>query len=145
MKRLTTLAAAAMALIAPASALAENIQQEGFIKGDKAAPVKLRVKVDSSGDVKKVGGFRAQNVVASCDGEKVIRIQLTALTPVPVERDNSFKVRLSDGSGGILRITGEIKDGGRVTVGNLKTNEFESGKLTCRVSKQRFATSAGSS
>lgn len=134
------LATTVVMLAAPATALGKTVRQTGFIKGDKAATVKLRVKVAGK-DPKKVAGFKAKNVEARCD-KGPIRISLTALTPVKVDSDNDFKVRLSDGSGGILRISGTVKDDGRRTVGNLKTNDFESGSQTCKVPKQRFKTSA---
>ena len=140
MKKIATLAAAAVMLAVPATAFGKTISQTGFIKGDKAATIKLRVKVDGK-DPQKVGGFKAKNVRARCDNGP-IRISLTALTPVKVNRDNEFKVRLSDGSGGILRISGTVKDNGKRTVGNLKTNRFESGTQTCKVAKQKFKTSA---
>lgn len=141
MKRIVTLAATVATLAAPAAAYGKTIQQEGFINGDKAATVKLRVEVNGN-DPQKVGGFKAKNVRARCDGNEIVRISLTALTPVDVDRDNGFKVRLSDGNGGVLRISGQVKDDGNATVGNLKTNDFKSGSQTCRVSKQGFKTSA---
>ena len=140
MKKLATLVAATVALTLPAAAAAKNVKHEGFIVGDKAASIKLRVKA-SGGKATKVSGFRAKNVAARCDRDTV-RIQLTALAPVKVKRDQSFKVRLGDGDGGILRISGKVKRDGRATVGNLKTNVFDQGDLSCKVSKQKFKTSA---
>lgn len=137
---LAALAAAAITLIAPASAIAKNVKQTGFVVGDKAATVKLRVKVQG-GDPVKVAGFRAKNVVARC-GKDTIRIQLTALSPTSVQRDGDFKVRLSDGKGGILRISGHVAGNGRSTAGNVKTNEFDQSGRTCKVPKQKFKTSA---
>ncbi|MFN8151006.1 MAG: hypothetical protein U0R24_07760 [Solirubrobacterales bacterium] len=134
------LAVAVIALTVPATATAKNIKQNGFVVGDKAATVKLRVQV-KGGDPVKVAGFRAKNVVARC-GKETIRIQLTALSPVSVQEDGDFKVRLSDGEGGILRISGSVSDDGRSTAGNVKTNEFDQGDGTCKVPKQKFTTSA---
>jgi hypothetical protein len=128
-----------VALAVPATAASGNLKQSGFIVGDKAATVKLRVKV-RKGDAVKVGGFKAQNVLAKCK-DKDIRIALIALEPVPVQRDGDFKVRLSDGDGGILRISGTVLNDGKATKGTVKTNDFEQGKDTCRVAKQRFRTS----
>jgi len=136
------LTAALVALALPAAAMAENVQQTGYIVGDKAATVKLRVKV-KGGDPVKVAGFRAKNVVARC-GKDTIRIQLTALSPVAVKGDGDFKVRLGDGEGGILRISGHVENRGRSTTGNVKTNEFDQGDKTCKVPKQGFKTSAAS-
>jgi hypothetical protein len=140
MRKIATVATAALMLALPATAFGKTIRQTGFVKGDKAATVKLRVKVHGNDPV-KVGGFKAKNVTAKCD-KGPIRITLTALTPVKVDSDNGFKVRLGDGNGGVLRISGTVKDDGRRTVGNLKTNDFQSGKQTCKVPKQGFATSA---
>lgn len=141
MRKLATLAIAIIALAAPATATAKNIKQRGFIVGDKAATVKLRVNV-KDGHAVKVGGFRAKSVLANCT-DKDIRIQLTALDPVPVKHDGAFKVRLSDGAGGILRISGQVLDRGKATKGTVKTNDFQQGDGSCRVAKQRFKTSAG--
>ncbi len=136
---LITSATALVALAAPALAASGNVKQTGFIVGDKAATVKLRVKVDD-GRATKVGGFKAQNVLAGCK-KKDIRIQLIALEPVPVNRDGDFKVRLSDGEGGILRISGQVLDDGEATKGTVKTNDFDQDGDTCRVAKQKFRTS----
>ena len=140
MKKIATLCAAGALLLLPASALAKNIQQQGQIVHDDATSVKLRVKVNGKTPV-KVGGFKAKNVMVRCD-DGPSRINFTALTPVKVDGDNGFKVRLSDGNGGILRINGKVKNGGKATVGSLKTNTFDSGKTTCKAPKQRFTTSA---
>ena len=140
MKKIATLCAAGALLLLPASALASNIQQVGQIVHDDATSVKLRVKVNGNTPV-KVAGFKAKNVMVRCeDGPS--RINFTALTPVNVDSDNGFKVRLSDGNGGILRINGKVKNDGKATVGSLKTNNFDSGKTTCKAPKQRFKTSA---
>lgn len=145
MRKIISPIVAAVALAVPVAASAGNagsVSQEGFIDGDKAASVKLRVALSASGAPQKVGGFRAKNVLAHCDKDKLIRIQLTALQAVDVDADQRFKVRLPDGEGGILRISGRVGDGGRATSGTVKTNEFSSGELTCKVAKQHFATSA---
>ncbi len=141
MKKIATLCAAGALLLLPASALANSIKQEGQIVKDDVTSVKLRVKV-SGGTPVKVGGFKAKNVLVHCNkGPR--RINFTALTPVKVNSDRGFKVRLSDGKGGTLRITGKVKAHGHATVGSLKTNEFKAGpKTTCKAPKQKFKTSA---
>ena len=143
MKKIATLTAAAAALVAlaaPATAAAKNVKQSGYIVGDKAATVKLRTKV-SGGTATKLSGFRAKNVVAHC-GKDTIRIQLTVVSPIKVERDGDFKGRIGDGEGGIIRIAGTVADDGLSTAGSVKTNEFTKGQKTCKVSKQKFKTSA---
>lgn len=139
MRKITPLAAALLALAIPSTATAKNFKQSGYVVGDKAATVKLRVKASGARAV-KVGGFKAKNVRAKCK-TKEIRIQLTALEPVPVARDGGFSVRLGDGAGGVLKISGQVLDGGRATKGSIKTNEFQEGDDTCRVAKQKFKTS----
>lgn len=140
MKKIATLCAAGALLVMPASALAKNIKQEGQIVKDSATSVKLRVKVNGKTPV-KVAGFRAIGVKVRCEkGPR--RTTFTALTPVKVNSHKTFKVRLSDGSGGILRIVGKVKNDGKATVGSLKTNAFESGKKTCKAPKQKFKTAA---
>ena len=77
-----------------------------------------------------------------CD-KKPSRLDFTALDPIDVKSDNSFKARLTDNEGGFLRIQGKVKKGGSVVVGNLKTNEIKSedGSL-CKTPKQKFKTFA---
>lgn len=140
MKKIAIFCASAAILVLPANALAKSIQQRGQIVGDDATSVKLRVEVDN-GQAVKVGGFKANSVMVHCD-DGPSRIDFKALTPVSVDSGNAFKVRLSDGNGGILRISGKVKDEGRATVGNLKTNDFDSGNTTCHAPKQKFKTSA---
>ena len=101
--------------------------------------VRLRVAVEG-GEPAKVAGFRALNVRARC-GKDRVRITLRAVTPIRVRSDRTFKARLADDAGGVLHIRGTVKDGGRKTKGRLWTNEFESGKKTCRVPIQRWRTS----
>ncbi len=141
MRKLTVPIAIAMlaALTVPAGAAAKNVKQKGYVVGDKAAKVKLRVKVHD-GEAVKVAGFRARNVTARC-GKDVIRITLTVHSPIAVAGDGGFKGRISDGRGGIVRISGHVTKRGRATRGSLKTNEFRQGKRTCKVKKQRFKTS----
>lgn len=139
MKKIAIGAVTAAALLAPASALAKNFPQTGFVKGDRAATVKLRVAVDN-GHPTKIAGFRALNVQARC-GKDRVRITLRAVTPIDVADDHTFKARLADDEGGVLRLAGKVKDGGKRVKGTLKTNEFESGKKTCQVPKQAWKTS----
>ena len=141
LRKFATLTTALVALAVPTVAHAENVKQSGYVVGDKSATVKMRVKV-KDGKAVKVAGFRAKNVVARC-GKDVIRIQLTVRSPIDVEGDGDFKGRIGDGEGGIVRISGTIKDHGLSAVGNVKTNEFEQGDKTCKVPTQKFKTSAG--
>jgi hypothetical protein len=138
LRKIAIIAASVAALVAPASALANVIRQEGQIVHDDATLVKLHV-VTKGGKPVKVEQFKAKNVAVHCD-DGPSRITFTALDPAKVESDNTFKVRLSDGNGGILRIKGQVKGGGKAVVGSLKTNDFDSGKQTCRAPKQRFKT-----
>jgi hypothetical protein len=140
MKKIAILAATAAALLAPAQALANTFKQEGFVDGDKAAKVKLRVEV-KNGRPDKVAGFRALNVRAHCE-KGPVRITLRAVTPIHVNRDGSFKERLEDEDGGVLRIAGEVKDGGKKVLGSLKTSEFQSGSQSCKVPRQGWKTTA---
>jgi hypothetical protein len=140
LKRIAAIGIAAAALLAPASALAKNFQQTGSIKGDRVAVVKLRVAV-ANGHPTKIAGFRALNVQARC-GKDDVRITLRAVTPIRVRDDHTFKARLADDEGGVLRLAGKVKDGGRKAKGHLSTNEFKSGSKKCQVPKQRWRTSA---
>lgn len=141
MKRIAIVIALSAALVAPSVAGAATIKQEGRIVGDKATKVKLRVQT-KGGKPDKVAGFTAKNVRVRCENGPS-RITFSALQPIKVE-ESKFKVKLSDGEGGVLRIQGKVKDRGRQTRGSLKSNEFEAenGKM-CRAPKQRFRTAAG--
>lgn len=141
MKKLAIMFTALAALLAPSGAAAANVKQTGYIVGDKAAKVKLRVKV-TDGDAVKVAGFRAQNVSARCDKD-AIRITLTVHTAIEIERDGDFKARIGDGQGGMVRIAGHVKNHGRATTGTVKTNEFQQGGRSCKVPKLKFKTSSG--
>lgn len=140
MRKLATVVAAAAVLALPASATAKTIRQEGGFVGDPTSRVSLQVQT-KGGDPRAVTDFKARNVQTRCQG-KPSRIDFTVLSRVRVGDNNGFKVRLSDGDGGILRISGRVENNGRRVVGNLKTNEFKSsnGKL-CKTPKQRFKTS----
>lgn len=141
MKKFALSIVCAAVMLVPASAHAKNIQQTGQIVGDKTTSVKLRVKV-VGGEVRKVAGFKAKNVLTRCDSGPS-RISFTALTPIAVKNDNTFRVRLTNDDGAVLRISGKVKDRGRKTVGKLKTNSFEaSSGETCKTPKQKFKTSA---
>ena len=140
MKKLVSLIAAAAVLAVPATASAKTIRQSGGIVGDKPTKVTLQVKTQGK-DPRKVANFKARNVRTRCAG-KPARIDFTVLGAVPVNASNGFKVRLSDGEGGILRISGKVKNNGKRVVGNLKTSAFESSNgQTCKTPKQRFKTS----
>ena len=139
LRKIAIICASAAALMAPASAMAGNvIRQEGQIVHDDATLVKLRVEM-KAGSPKKVSGFKAKNVHVNCDDGRN-RITFTALTPIKVKGDDTFGVRLSDGEGGYLKIKGQVKDGGRATVGSLRSSEFKSEGQTCQAPKQRFKT-----
>jgi hypothetical protein len=139
LKTIAALAAATAALLAPASALAKNFQQTGTVKGDQVAVVKLRVAL-KNGHPAKIAGFRALNVQARC-GKKDVRITLRAVTPIRVRDDDTFKARLADDEGGLLRLAGKVRKGGRKAKGHLSTNEFKSGSKKCQVPRQRWRTS----
>lgn len=141
MKKFVTLAATAAVLALPASASAETVKQKGEIVDDSETRVSLKVEVNGLGPV-SVEDFKARNVFSRCDGEPS-RLDFTALSPIPVKGDGTFKDRLRDDNDGVLRIEGKIKDGGKAAVGTLKTNEIQSddGKI-CRTPKQTFKTAA---
>ena len=140
MKKIAILTIVAGLLALAAVASAKSFKQSGQIVGDRVSSVKLRVTTGKSGP-KKVAGFKAKNVAVRCE-KGPQRISLTALQPIDVARNNSFKVKLSDGEGGVLTIAGKVKNGGRATKGTVKTNTFKSSDgQKCKSPKQRFKTS----
>lgn len=140
MRKIACLVTAAAVLVVPATASAKTIRQEGQIVGDAETKITLRVKTKGKDPV-SVASFKAKNVFTRCEGEPS-RIDFTVLDAVEVEANNSFKSRLVDGEGGVLRIRGKVKDNGKATVGSLKTNNFTSSNdATCKTPKQRFKTS----
>jgi len=113
--------------------------RDGEIVGDKPTRITLQVKADGKDPV-SVANFKARNIFTRCEGEPS-RIDYTVLDAVPVKSNNSFKSRLTDGEGGILRISGKVKNNGKATVGSLKTNTFTSADgLDCKTPKQKFKT-----
>ena len=141
MRKLATLCAAVGALALPASAAADTIKQNGEIVGDSETRVSLKVEYNGLGPI-SVNDFKAKNVFTRCD-KKPSRLDFTALDPIDIKSDDTFKARLTDNEGGFLRIQGKVKNGGAAVVGNLKTNEIKSedGSL-CKTPKQKFKTSA---
>lgn len=116
----------------------KTFRHTGNVKNDPAASIKLRVT--KKGDkYLKVSGFRANNVFSRCNGTNS-RIDLRVLDPLRV-KGSRFDVKLTDGEGGVLRLAGKIKRGGRETEGNLSTSNFESedGQL-CNTPRQPFVT-----
>ena len=141
MKKIATLAAAAVMLAVPATAFGKTISQTGFIKGDKAATIKLRVKVDGK-DPQKVGGFKAKNVLARCDNGP-IRISLHRAHSGQGEQRQRVQGPPQRRQRRDPPDQRHVKDNGKRTVGNLKTNHFESGtRRPARSPKQKFKTSA---
>ena len=140
MRKLAVLGVAVASLAFAGSAFAgsKTIKQTGGIVGDKAASVKLRIKV-KNGVATKVSGFQAEDVFTRCDG-KVVRFKYNALDPLPVV-DNKFKIKLVGSGGAVMKVQGKVKDGGNATKGSLKTNKFPAGGKTCKTPKQRFKTS----
>jgi opacity protein-like surface antigen len=142
LKKLSTAALAMAALAAPASASADNIRQKGGIVGDDKAKISLKVETRDDGSPKAIVDYAAENIATRCEG-KSSRIDFTVLDPVPVKDDGGFKVRLRNGEGGVLRISGKVEKGNERVVGNLKSNEFETSTGdTCKTPKQRWNTSA---
>lgn len=140
MKKIAILTIVAGLLAFAAVASAKTFKQSGQVVGDKVTSVKLRVVTGKKGP-KKVSGFKAKNVAARCKRGSE-RITLTALQPIDVKSNNGFNVKLGDGDGGFLTINGKVKNGGRATVGRLKTNTFKSTSgQNCKVPKTKFKTS----
>ncbi len=142
MKRFSGMAAAMVVVVALAfagSALAgsKTIAQSGGVVGDKAATVKLRVKV-KNGVATKVSGFRANGVFTRCDGD-IVRFKYNSLDPFAVV-DNKFKIKLVGGDA-VLKVQGKVKNNGNATKGSFKTNRFSASGKTCKTPKQRFKTS----
>ena len=140
MKKLATAAVATAMLVAPSVAAAKTIRHDGGIVGDNATRITLQVKLNGN-DPKSIANFKAKNILTRCQGQ-ASRIDFTVLDSVAIKDNNGFKVRLTDGADGILRISGKVKNNGKKTVGNMKTNNFESSNgQVCKMPKQRFKTS----
>jgi hypothetical protein len=139
--RKTIICAALCALLAiPAIAMAAKIRHSGQIVGDPDSKITLRVTKKGS-EIKKVSGFKANGVLIRCqsgNGE----FNFTITGSIPVNDKNTFKARLpnDENPDEKLRITGKVKKGGKVVVGNIKTNQLPSNGENCDVPKQRFNT-----
>ena len=140
LKKLATAAVATAMLVTPPVASAKTIRHDGQIVGDNATRIKLKVETNGN-NPKQIDDFRAKNIFTRCKGQ-ASRIDFKVLDAVEVKENNGFKVRLTDGEDGILRISGKVKNNGNRVVGNMKTNDFESANgQTCKMPKQRFKTS----
>ena len=112
--------------------------QTGQVVGDKAATVKLRVKV-KSGTAVKVAGFKAKNVFTRCDGRPSRGSQYTALTRSG-QLDNKFEIEL-DGGERSHEVQGKVKDNGNATNGQPEDQPVHRiQRRTCKTPKQRFKT-----
>jgi hypothetical protein len=139
--RKTIIFGALCALLAiPAIAAAGKIRHSGQIVGDPDSKITLRV-TKKGGEIKKISGFKANGVLIRCqsgNGE----FDFTISGSIPVNDKNGFKARLPnvENPDEKLRVTGKVKKGGKVVVGNIKTNELTQNGERCDVPKQRFNT-----
>jgi hypothetical protein len=140
--RKTIICAALCALLAiPAVAMAAKIRHSGNIVGDQDSKITLRV-TKKGGEIKKISGFEAKGVLIRCQsGNSEFNFTITG--SIPVNDKNGFKARLPNVNDPDekLRVTGKVQKGGKVVVGNIKTNELtQQNGERCDVPKQRFKT-----
>lgn len=140
--RKTIICAALCALLAiPAVAAAATIRHSGNIVGDQDSKITLRV-TKKGGEIKKVSGFKAEGVLIRCESGNG-DFDFTITGSIPVNDSNSFRARLPNVNNPDekLRVSGKVLKGGKVVVGNIKTNELTQGNgERCDVPKQRFNT-----
>jgi hypothetical protein len=140
--RKTIICAALCALLAiPAIATAGKIRHSGNIVGDQDSKITLRV-TKKGGEIKKISGFEAKGVLIRCEsGNSEFNFTITG--SIRVNDKNGFKARLPNVNNPDekLRVTGKVQKGGKVVVGNIKTNELtQQNGERCDVPKQRFNT-----
>lgn len=138
MKRLALLISLIALAVVPATALAGKIRHSGGIAGDTEAEVYLTL-TKKGGKITKLSKFRALNLFFRCDGQPY-RGNVIQLNPTRVSRKGTFRERLKNADGSVLRISGKVKARGRKVVGKVKSNEFRSGGLTCKAPEQGFVT-----
>ena len=138
MKIAATLAVAALAL--PALADAKTIRHSGSVTGDPETEISYRVKT-KNGKPRKVAGFEARGIVTKCDGEPT-RFNFTVFVPISVNKRGNYGVRLPGDDGAILRLSGSVTKNGKAGTGNIKSNDFNEGGMSCKVPKQHFKTTS---
>lgn len=141
MNKLAALAALAVLAAMPATAVAKRIQHVGGIVGDSDSEIRLRV-TKKGGEVRKLSGFKATGALVRCtSGDYALSFAITG--PVSVNRKGKFKARVpsTTNPNEKLRVSGQVKGGGKKVKGNLKTNELTRDGERCTVPKQRFKTS----
>lgn len=140
MRKIALVSALCVALLVPTVALAGKIRHSGGLVGvETENKVTLRL-TKKKGRIKKVSAFKAMGVPTNCDSGKFL-FEFRALDPTKVNKKGTFRERLDNADGSVLRISGKVKGKGKTVVGNLKTTPFDGGSAgTCEVPKVRFKT-----
>ena len=130
----------ALVLLAPATAAAKTFDHSGTVIGDEATMITFKVRT-KAGKPSKVLDFAAKGIITRCDGAAT-RFNFTVLVPLKINDRGNFKARLPGDNGAVLRISGKTKGSGRTAVGNVKSNRFNEGEMSCQTPKQRFKTTS---
>jgi hypothetical protein len=139
MKKLALAAVVLVALAFPAIAAAKKIAVSGGVVMDPDSRVSAKVTV-KDGDVKKISGFRASGIDIRCNGQTFEDFGFTVTGSIPVNAQNSFRVRLPNNEDPTekLRVSGKVKKNGKRVSGNIKTNKLTINNEPCDMPKQHF-------
>jgi hypothetical protein len=124
---------------APASAKSRKIRHSGTVVKVPDSKVTLRIGI-KRGRPTKLSAFRATGVPTRCDTGEFL-FKFTSLNPTRVTKKGNFKEVLKNPDGSKLKISGTVRKRGTRVAGYIRTNDFDSDGMSCRVAKQKFRTS----
>ncbi len=138
MKRALIVCLLLLIAAAPASAGSKKIRHSGAVVGVPDSTVTLRIGI-KKGRPTKLSAFRATGVPTRCDTGEFL-FEFTSLNPTRVTKKGNFKERLKNPDGSKLTISGTVRKRGKQVSGYIRTNDFDSDGMSCRVAKQKFRT-----
>lgn len=138
MKRALIVCLLLLIAAAPASAGSRKIRHSGAVVDVPDSKVTLRIGI-KKGRPKKLSAFRATGVPTRCDTGEFL-FEFTSLNPTRVTKKGNFKEVLKNPDGSKLTISGTVRKRGTRVSGYIRTNDFDSDGMSCRVAKQKFRT-----
>ena len=122
----------------PAHAGSKKTRHSGTVVNVPDSKVTLRISVKRSRPT-KLSAFRATGVPTRCDTGEFL-FEFTSLNPTRVTKKGNFKEVLKNPDGSKLTISGTVRRRGTRVSGYIRTNDFDSDGMSCRVAKQKFST-----
>jgi hypothetical protein len=139
MKKIALVSIVVVALAFPALALAKKIRVSGGVIGDDNSRISANV-TKKGGEIRKISLFRASNINIRCGGQTADGFQFEITGSIAVNDKRSFKARLrnSEDSSEVLRVSGKVAKSGKRVKGNMKTNKLTINGQQCDMPKQAY-------